>query len=180
MNSDDLKRVFRDLFQSKKLYYAIPLILSVVIAYYGFNLYWYPKIQEIDTVEKNMATIDPVALQNKVNALRKENKELTEKQEKLEQQVKGMSSELYNNPYDIVMAVVRELNGMSFNVYDYKLSDKQDEITLMMSGSYINLIRFCDFIQSIKAQIDIVSYEITLKEDKMIVEMKLKVGVLTI
>ena len=162
--------------QHKLFSYFISSVLALGIVYYGYTHYIAPSYQKVALIKKNIGNL-------KENDLKKEIKKLKESKAKADAEYKALNEEIeakqeqiYDKKYDVVLDIMNKINAFSFNIYKYSLNSAYDELTLELNGSYLNVIRFFDYIQTIKANIDVASYALVLKEEKLVITMKLKIG----
>jgi hypothetical protein len=135
---------------------------------------------EIETVERNIMSVNKAKLRKEVKQREEKKKAMMDAYEKLRGTSGNYNSEIYKDKYNVAVDILEKLNSSSFNIYEYTLNKSYDEIKLKISGSYLNLIKFFDFLQTVKADIDIETYRIELKERKMFIKLKVKIGILKI
>lgn len=171
-----MKNNFLHILQHKLFAYFLSSFLLLIVVYCGYKYYIKGSYERVVTIQKNMKNL-------KENELKREIKILKEKTAKKQEEYKLLNGEIeekegliYNKKYDVVLDIMNKINEFSFNIYKYNLNSSYDELSLELNGSYLNVIRFFDYIQTIKANIDVVSYSLVLKEEKLVIGMKLKIG----
>jgi len=164
--------------QHKNFYYFVSISLSLTIIYYGYNYYIQQSYENVQSIKSNIGKFKEKRLKKDIKKLEKEKLELSKKYQALLEDKRKLEELLYKNKYDVVVDVMDKLNQSSFNIYKYELSDDYEKITLELNGSYLNLIKLFDYLQTIKADVSIQRYKVELVDDKMLIEISLKVGIL--
>ncbi len=175
-----LKALFLSLFTNKKFYHIISLIISALIIYYSYEYHIEKILTDINLIERNIKLLKNNKLDKKIEKLKIENQELNKEYKELLKISKKNMNLLYKDKYKVVVDVINKLNSASFNIYKYNLNDSYDEMDLEINGSYLNLIKFFDFLQTIKADVTLNTYTIGLEEDKMLIKLKIKIGIIKI
>ncbi|HEO98183.1 MAG: hypothetical protein JW682_01260 [Campylobacterales bacterium] len=160
-----------------------PVVIALVgagLIFYAYNYHIRHLLTEIDTVEQNIRSVNKATLVKEVKALEEKKKKLKEEYDKVRESAKVYDEKIYKDKYTVAVDILETLNSSAFNIYKYDLDRSYDHISLTISGSYLNLIKFFDFLQTIKADIDIEGYKIELKERKMHIDLKIKIGILKI
>jgi hypothetical protein len=177
---DNLKNYSLLIVQHKNFYYFISLFLSSAIIYYSYTYYIKQSYEKIGAVKINIGKVKSDQLIKSNTKLKKKKKELRGEYEKLLDSKNSLEIQMYKNVYDVVVDVMTKLNNSSFNIYKYELNKDYSELKLEMNGSYLNLIKLFDYLQTIKANIIINDYTIELVDNKMLIKLQLKVGILKI
>ena len=175
-----MKNYFVSVVQHKLFYPLITVLLGLFIVYYAYTYHIKEVLTNIETVERNIGMVNNGEIKKEIKNLKAEKKKKQMKYNELLENIKVYNDKLYRDKYSVVVDVMGKLNTNSFNVYTYKLNDTYDNISLKMSGSYLNLISFLDFLQTIKANIEINTYKIELKEEKMFIDLDIKIGIIRV
>lgn len=158
-----------------------PVVLFFVgtgVIFYAYNYHIKQLVAEIDTVEENIRSVNKAKLNKELRKLKEQKKKLKEEYDAVRKSAKVYDQQIYKDKYNVAVDILEKLNSSAFNIYAYELNRSYDEIKLKISGSYLNLIKFLDFLQTIKADIDIEGYKIELRESKMHIDLQIKIGIL--
>lgn len=166
--------------QHKNFYYFLSITLSSIILYYSYNYYIKISYEKVQSVKVNIGKFKEKQLKNRIKEQQKQKKEKQKDYQRTVEQKVDKERALYKDKYDVVVDVMSKLNNSSFNIYKYNLNEDYDEIDLELNGSYLNLIKLFDYLQTIKANVEINSYTVELVNDKMVIKLKLKIGILKI
>ncbi len=177
----EILAVYIKLFFQNKLYQSIfSVVISLAIGYYAYTKHISAVSNSVQVLKKNIANMDEKKLKHEIEKLENEKKRIDNTYAILQEESKALESELYKDTYSVVVDILKKINENAFNIKQYKLSKNDTEIELDLIGSYINLIRFFDFLETIKADIKIVSYDLALKDNLLHVKMVLKIGLIKI
>ena len=174
MNQESIKSFL----QSKYLFYAVSLVLSLGIGFYTYFYHVRELIDQIQTLEKNILTLDQESAQREITKLQNDLAQKEQEYAELIEENKSFETVFYQNTYDVIVDILGKVNESAFNILEYRTNDDKNEMNIKMTGSYLNLINFFDSVQTIKANVDIEEYKIYLQNNKMMVELNLKIGVL--
>ena len=177
---ENIKNYLLLIVQHKNFYYFLSFLLSGAVIYYGYTYYIKQNYENVQAVKLNIGKFKEKQLKENIKNLKKEKSGFKVEYNKLLKDKYKSEESMYKEVYDVVVDVINKLNSSSFNIYKYGLNDEYNEIDLEMNGSYLNLIKLFDYLQTIKANVVIVSYSVELVDDKMLIKMKLKVGILKI
>lgn len=178
--AEKIKNYLLLIIQHKNFYYAISLILSSGIIYYSYTYHIKDSYEQVQSIKANIGKFKGDGLKNSIKELKQQKRELRTNYQTTLDEKNEKELLMYDKVYDVVVDVMHKLNNSSFNIYKYQLSEEYDEITLELNGSYLNLIKLFDYLQTIKANVIIEAYTIELVDDKMLIHLKLKVGILKI
>jgi Na+/phosphate symporter len=172
----DFKNNILLVLQHKMFSYAVVFGLTFLVLHYGYYKYIKQSYEKVVLIQKNMEAIQKNELEKEVQQLQEKLKEKSEKYESITKEIEDKNSEIFTRKYDVVLVIMNKINEFAFNIYKFNLNPSYDEIILELNGSYLNVIRFFDYIQTIKANVEIASYSIKLKDEKMLISLKLKIG----
>jgi len=161
-------------------FFIVLFLMSTGVVFYAYTYHIKEILDETETIKKNINSVNKAKIKNEIAQLKKKKKKLQSEFKKVKEGTKIYAEKIYKDKYNIVLDTLEKLNNFSFNIYSYTLSKEYDSITFKISGSYLNLIKFFDFLQTIKAEIVIESYKIELKERKMYIDLKIKIGIMKI
>jgi|GEM_PF-3228969 len=180
MNKESLEKLIKSLLQSRYLFYAVSLVLSLGIGYYAYFYHIKGLLAQIETLKKNIVTLDRESVEIEIEMLQSDLDEKEQEYAKIIEENKSYETAFYKDTYDVIVDILGKVNKSFFNILEYRINDNKDEMYIKMTGAYLNLINFLDFIQTIKANVDVEGYKIYLQNNKMMVELNLKVGVIKI
>jgi len=172
----DFKNNILQILQHKMFIYVVVLGLTFFMIYYGYDKYIKQSYEKVVLIQKNMESIQKSELEKEVQKLQEKLKEKSAKYESITKEIEEKNSEIFTRKYDVVLVIMNKINEFSFNIYNFKLNPSYDEMILELNGSYLNVIRFFDYIQTIKANVEIASYSLKLVDEKLIINLKLKIG----
>ncbi len=173
-----MKEKFTALLKHRLFPTVVVSLISLGIVFYAYYFRIAPILEERREIVKNIESINKKKLMRETGELKKKKKSLNDKYAAARASLKKYDGQIYTDKYSISVDILQKLNRHGFNIYDYKLNKSYDGLKLTISGSYLNLIKFFDFLQTVKANINIEEYKVRLKDDKMYIDIKLKIGVL--
>lgn len=173
-----MKNYLLPVVQHKIFYPMITLVFGIAIVYYIYNYHIKKVLKNIQTIERNYGMIHDGEMQKEIKKLKFHKNESQERYNNLLASEKKYQDKLYRDNYNVVLDVLNKLNSNSFNIYTYTLNDEYDNIDLKISGSYLNLIKLLDFLQTIKANVEINTYNIELVDEKMFIDINIEIGIL--
>lgn len=175
-----MKDYFIPFVQHKLFYPFITTLLSLSIVYYAYTYHIKEILTDTVTIKRNISMVSSLEINNEIKALKVQKQKKQKTYKILLEGEKKYEEKLYRDKYSVVVDVMGKLNSNAFNIYTYKLNNTYDKITLKISGSYLNLIKFLDFMQTIKANIEIKTYKIELIDEKMFIDLDIKIGIINV
>jgi len=160
--------------------YLLVGVLSLGILYYAYAFHIRQTLDQIDAIRNNITMIDRQELEAELEGYRRLQKSKQAAYRKALEQSKMDNRGLYTDKYSVAVDILEQVNRSFFNLYRYKLNSSYELLTLQFNGSYLNLIKFFDYLQTIKANITINSYKIELIDGKMLIAITLKIGLIKI
>ncbi len=175
-----MKKIFLPIIQHKIFYPLLTIILGTSIVYYTYTYHIKKILSDTKSIERSIGAINEERIKSDIKKLKVEKKEKQHTYTVLLDSTKEYENKVYKDKYNVIVDVIGKLNSSSFNIYNYELNDKYDNIKLKISGSYLNLIKFLDFLQTIKANIEINTYKIELIDEKMLIDLNIQIGILKV
>lgn len=175
-----MKKIFLSVIQHKMLYPLLTIVLGTSIVFYTYTYHIKKILADTHSLEINIGAINEEDIKSDIKKLNVEKKEKQHAYKELLASTKEYENKVYKVKYNVVVDVIGKLNSSSFNIFNYKLNDKYDNIKLKISGSYLNLIKFLDFLQTIKANIKINTYNIELIDEKMLIDLDIQIGTISV
>ena len=175
-----MKNYLLSIIQHKMFYPLLTILLGTSIVFYTYTYHIKKLLTDTKSLERNIGAINEEHIKNDIKKLKVKKKEKQHAYTALLNSIKEYENKVYKDKYNVVVDVIGKLNSSSFNIYNYKLNDKYDNIKFKISGSYLNLIKFLDFLQTIKANIEINAYNIELIDEKMLIDLDIQIGTIKI
>lgn len=180
MRSQSIGAYRVSLMQNRWLTYGISLLLCVGILYYAYAFHIRQNLNQIAVIRNNIAMVNHEKLKEEIAEYRTLKKTKQEAYRTLLKQSKVDIGGLYTDKYSVAVDILGQVNRSFFNLYRYDLNRDYDDLKLQFNGSYINLIKFFDYLQTVKANIAIKSYKIELRDGKMLMSVNLTIGLIKI